>query len=121
VLGFAALGLACLGIVGVVSFTVSQRVKEIGIRMALGADPLHVLSAILRQFVLPVVVGLMAGVAGAAGLSSILRRVLFGISGLDPVAYLFAVALFVTAAIVAAWMPARRALQLDPMSALRND
>jgi predicted permease len=121
VLGFAALCLACLGIVGVVSYTVSQRIKEIGIRVALGANPRHVLSAILHQFLFPVAMGLAAGVAGSAALSRILRRVLFGVSGLDPSAYLLAIGLFILAATVAAWLPARRALRFDPMRALRYD
>jgi ABC-type antimicrobial peptide transport system permease subunit len=121
VLGIAALGLACLGIVGVVAYTVSQRIQEIGIRVALGAHPRHVLAAILRQFSLPVAVGLLLGVCGAAGLSSILRRILYGISGLDPAAYVGAIVLFAAAAAVAAWLPARRALRLDPMRALRCD
>jgi ABC-type antimicrobial peptide transport system permease subunit len=121
VLGVAALGLACLGIVGVVAYTVSQRIQEIGIRVALGAHPRHVLAAILRQFSLPVAVGLLLGVCGAAGLSSILRRILYGISGLDPAAYFGAIVLFAAAAAVAAWLPARRALRLDPMRALRCD
>ena len=121
VLGIAALGLACLGIVGVVAYTVSQRIQEIGIRVALGANPRHVLSAILRQFSLPVAVGLFLGVCAAAGLSLVLRRVLYGISGLDPAAYLSAIALFALAAALAAWLPARRALRLDPMRALRCD
>jgi predicted permease len=121
VLGIAALGLACLGIVGVVAYTVSQRIQEIGIRVALGANPRHVLSAILRQFSLPVAVGLSFGVCAAAGLSLVLRRVLYGISGLDPAAYLSAIVLFALAAALAAWLPARRALRLDPMRALRCD
>jgi predicted permease len=121
VLGLAALGLACLGIVGVVAYTVSQRIKEIGIRVALGARPWHVVSAILRQFSLPVAVGLLVGAGGAAALSSVLRRVLYGVSALDPAAYLSAVGLFAVAAALAAWLPARRALRLDPMRALRCD
>jgi len=121
VLGFTALGLACLGIVGVVAYTVSQRVKEIGIRVALGASHWHVVSPILRQFLLPVAVGLLFGVCFAAGLSRILRRVLYGVSGLDPAAYLGAIVLFAAAAALAAWLPARRALRLDPMRALRCD
>ena len=121
VLGFTALGLACLGIVGVVAYTVSQRVKEIGIRVALGDSHWHVVSPILRQFLLPVAVGLLFGVCFAAGLSRILRRVLYGVSGLDPAAYLGAIVLFAAAAALAAWLPARRALRLDPMRALRCD
>jgi ABC-type antimicrobial peptide transport system permease subunit len=91
------------------------------IRVALGANPRHVLSAILRQFSLPVAAGLMLGVCGAAGLAHILRRALYGIGGLDPAAYLSAIVLFALAAALAAWLPARRALRLDPMRALRCD
>jgi predicted permease len=120
-LGGSALLLACLGIVGLVAYAVSQRTKEIGIRMALGANPGHVLSAILWQFLRPVVAGLLAGVGGAALLSQILRRELYGISHLDPVAYLTVVALFVVAVVLAALLPARRALRVDPLRALRYE
>jgi predicted permease len=121
VLGMAALGLACLGIVGIVAYAVSQRRKEIGIRLALGAGSGDVITAILWQFSVPVAAGLALGVGGAAGLSSVLRRVLYGVSGLDPAAYASAVALFVLTVALAAWLPARRALRVDPMRALRCD
>lgn len=121
VLGLVALLLACLGITGVVAFAVSQRVREIGIRMALGATPSHVLSVVLRQFSWPVAWGLLAGIAGAAALSRILRRELYGISNLDPIAYLAALALFMVTAAVAALLPARRALRVDPIRALRHN
>ena len=86
-LGISALLLACLGIVGLVAYSVSQRTKEIGIRMALGATGSHVLSVVLRQLSRPVVAGLLLGIAGAAGLSQVLRRELYGVSNLDPLAY----------------------------------
>jgi len=121
VLGMAALGLACLGIVGIVAYAVSQRSKEIGIRMALGARPGDVIATILWQFSPPLVVGLALGVGGAAGLSSVLRRVLYGVSALDAAAYLSAIGLFVLTAALAACLPARRALRVDPMQALRCD
>ncbi len=121
VLGMAALGLACLGIVGIVAYAVSQRSKEIGIRMALGAKPGDVIRVILWQFSLPVSVGLALGAGGAAGLSSILRRVLYGVSGLDPAAYAAAIGLFLLTVTLAAWLPAKRALRVDPMRALRCD
>jgi predicted permease len=120
-LGLIALLLACLGIVGLVAYAVSQRTKEIGIRMALGAAPVRVLSLVLRQFSIPVVAGLSIGVLGAAALSQILRRQLFGISHLDPVAYSAAVILFVVTAACAALIPARRALGVNPLQALRHD
>jgi predicted permease len=118
-LGLTALLLACLGIVGLIAFAVAERTREIGIRMALGARPPHVLSVILRQFWRPVGIGLLFGVLSAAALAQILRRQLYGISSLDPIAYLAATGLFVATAAVAALWPARRALRVDPIEALR--
>lgn len=120
-LGSIADLLACLGIVGVVAYAVSQRTKEIGIRMALGAHPADILLVVLRQFSRPVAAGLVMGIAGAAALSSLMRGQLFGISNLDPMAYVGAICIFaVTVALAALW-PARRALRIDPMRALRHD
>jgi ABC-type antimicrobial peptide transport system permease subunit len=121
VLGLIALLLACAGIVGLVGYAVSQRTKEIGIRMALGARPTHVLSVVLRQFSLPVVAGLAVGVGGAAALSTVLRGLLYGVGNLDPIAYLSAMAVFAVNIAVAALLPARRALRVDPMRALRYE
>ena len=121
VLGAVALLLACLGIVGLVTYAVSQRTKEIGIRMALGAHPSQVLSVVLRQFASPIVIGLLVGIGGAAALSQILRQELYGLSNFDPAAYIGAVIAFAIAAGLAALLPARRALQVDPMLALRYE
>ncbi len=119
-LGFIAHLLACLGIVGVVSYAVSQRTKEIGIRMALGAKPSHVLQVVLRQFVWPVAGGLLAGVGAAAALSQLLRGQLYGISHLDTLTYLVAIVVFMVTVAVAALAPARQALGVDPLRALRH-
>jgi predicted permease len=121
VLGLTALALACLGIIGLVTYAVSQRTKEIGIRMALGAKQFDVLGSVLRQFSRPVILGLLIGVAGAAGLSQLLRRELYGISNLDPIAYLAAIGVFAGTALLAALWPARRALRVDPLRALRYE
>jgi predicted lysophospholipase L1 biosynthesis ABC-type transport system permease subunit len=121
VLGICALLLACLGIVGLVAYSVSQRTKEIGIRMALGAQGSHVLSVVLQQLSRPVVVGLLLGIAGAAAMSQVLRRELYGVSNLDPMAYAAAIGLFVLAATLTALVPARRALRVDPLKALRYE
>ena len=121
VLGCVALLLACTGIVGLVSFAVSQRTREIGIRTALGAKPAHVLWTVLRQLTWPVAIGLALGLGAAAALSQVLRGVLYGVHHLDPTAYLAAVSVFVLAVALAALMPARRALRVDPMQALRYD
>ena len=109
VLGFVALLLACLGIVGLVSYSVSQRTKEIGIRMALGAKPAHVLSIVMRQLTRPICAGVVVGLGMAAALSRLLRRELFGISNLDPTAYLAAIAVFGLAVTAAALFPASQA------------
>ena len=120
-LAFVALLLACVGIVGLVAYSVSQRTREIGIRMALGASSSHVLTSVLRQFSLPVGGGLLAGVGAAAALSMILRRALFGVSNLDPAAYVAAIGVFALSAGIAALWPARRALKVDPLRALRSE
>ena len=121
VLGFTALFLACMGIVGAVAYAVSQRTKEIGIRMALGAKSIQILTVVLRQLTMPVSIGLIAGIGGAAGLSRLLRGELYGLSGLDPVAYLAAVMVFALTASCAALVQARKALRVDPIGALRQD
>jgi ABC-type antimicrobial peptide transport system permease subunit len=121
VLGLVALTIACVGIVGLVAFAVSERTREIGIRMALGAPPAHVVSVVLGHLARPVAVGLVVGVAGGAALSQVLRGVLYGVSHLDPVAYVSAVVVFLVAVALAALWPARRALRVDPCSALRYE
>jgi hypothetical protein len=121
VLGFVALLLASLGIVGLVGYSVSHRTKEIGIRVALGASSIQVLSVVVRQLALPIVAGALAGVTGAAALSQLLRRELYGISNLDPIAYLGAIGVFVAMIAVAALLPARRALRVDPLQSLRYE
>ncbi len=120
-LGIVALLLTCIGVAGLVAYAVSQRTKEIGIRMALGANRSHVLAIVLRQFSRPVLAGLVVGISGAVLLSELLRGVLYGLSHLDPAAYLAAIAVFVITVVVAALLPARRALRVDPMLALRYD
>jgi predicted permease len=120
-LGGIAQLLACFGIVGVVSYAVSQRTREIGIRVALGARPASVLAIVLRHLSLPVAAGLAAGVTAAALLSQALRGRLYGVSHLDVTAYAGAVALFVVTAALAAAIPAQRALRVDPLEALRHE
>lgn len=120
-LGAIALAVACLGVVGLVAYAVAQRTKEIGIRLALGAEPRHVLASLSRQFFGTVAGGLVAGVLAAAGAAQLLRRELYGLSTLDPVAYISAIALFLFAVGLAALWPARRALRVDPLVALRCD
>jgi predicted permease len=121
VLGIAAALLAAIGLLGLVAYTVSERTKETAIRIALGAKPAHVLSAILRQFVWPIALGLLAGMGGTAALSQVLRKVLFGISNLDPLSYAASMGVLLVIAMAAALLPARQALRVDLLRALRYE
>jgi predicted permease len=112
-IGMVAVLLAAVGIVGLVAFTVTQRTKEIAIRMALGARPATVLAAVLRQFTWPVLIGLLCGTGIAAAASRLLRRGLYGVSNLDPGSYAGALCFLVAILALAAVLPARRALRLD--------
>jgi predicted permease len=112
-LGSIAIFLAVVGLFGLVSYAVSQRTKEIAIRLALGANRAEIFSAVLRRFAWPVLLGLVAGVATTAGLSRILRRGLYGISGLDPISYMGAMAILLAILAAAGLLPVRRAFQLD--------
>jgi putative ABC transport system permease protein len=119
--GVQALLLAAIGIYGVVSFSVAQRTREIGVRVALGATPTHVLRLIMSQGCLLSILGIVVGAAMAVGSSRILAGLLYGIGPRDPATLVgVAVSLFVVA-VVACWVPARRALRVDPTTALRYE
>lgn len=120
-LGMLAVLLSALGLVGLVAYAVSERTKEIAIRIALGAKPAHVLSAILGQFLWPVIIGLFVGLAASAALSQALRILLFGISNLDPLSYASGLGVLITIAMIAALLPAMRGLRVDPMRALHYE
>jgi ABC-type antimicrobial peptide transport system permease subunit len=120
-LGALGMLLACIGVYGVVSYAVSRRVREIGIRMTLGADAREVKSLILRQAMRPVVIGALIGTAGFAAVSQILKSMLFGISPHDPVAFVVVPFVLLSVALVASYIPARRATQVEPMVALRYE
>jgi putative ABC transport system permease protein len=113
--------LACLGIYGVISYSVTRRVNEIGIRIALGAKASQVSLLVLRQGVRPVLGGLLVGVAAALAGGSVLRGMLFGTESRDPAAIFAVAALLLAIAIAACWAPARRAARIDPMVALRDE
>ena len=117
-IGMVAVLLAGVGIIGLVAFTVSQRTKEIAIRLALGAKRAQVLAAIARQFAWPVCIGLIAGTGLAGILSKFLRKALYGVSNLDPFGYAGAIAVLMVVLTVAVLWPARRALRLDVAKAL---
>lgn len=120
-LGLLALTLACIGIYGVVVYSVQQRTREIGIRMALGAQKSQVLSLILRQNLRAVVIGAILGMVGAAALSRALTRFLYGLSPLDPIAFGAVSALLIAAALLASYLPAKQATAVDPLVALRYE
>jgi ABC-type antimicrobial peptide transport system permease subunit len=113
--------LASIGVYGVVSYLVTRRRREVGIRMTLGATPQALQGLILRETLRPVCAGLLIGLVGAAATSQVLESSLFGISPFDPIAF-FAAGMFLLAvASVATLVPVREALKLDPMTALRHD
>jgi predicted permease len=118
-MGTLALVLAIVGLYGVVAYTVSQRTREIGIRIALGATSVRIVRNMVSHFVLPLSIALAAGLALAALLSAILRQYLYGLSNLDPITYLTAAGLLAVVGGIAALLPARRALKVDPIEALR--
>jgi putative ABC transport system permease protein len=116
-----ALVLACTGVFGTVAYTVSRRVREIGIRVALGAAHEDVLRLIVRQGMRPVVLGIVIGLAGAAAASTVLGNMLFGLSPHDPVSFVAVPTVFLGIALAACYIPARRALRVEPTIALRSE
>jgi predicted permease len=119
--GGIALLLACLGVYGVVSYSVARRRNEIGIRLALGARPGQVRGLVLRQGMLPVIFGVVAGLLGAAAVARTLESMLYQVESLDPATFLAVPAVLLLVALAACYFPARRAARVDPMIALRRD
>ena len=120
-LSLLAAGLAAIGVYGVVAYVVSRRRREVGVRMALGADARDVQRLILRQTLRPIAVGLCIGVAVAAAAARLLHSALFGVSPYDPVAFIGAPLLMLAIAAAAALLPTRRAMRINPMSVLRSE
>ena len=116
-----ALALAVVGVYGVMSFLVVQRTREIGIRVAFGASNRNVLENVLKQGMLPVAVGLVLGLAGSAALARMLSGLLYGVSLYDPMIYCAIPILMIGIALLANYIPARRALNIDPVVALRYE
>lgn len=113
--------LAAIGLYGVLAYTVERRTREIGIRMALGADPLRVRGLILGQVALLVGIGVAIGVAGALGAGKLFESILFGVQSANPVVLVLAPACLIAVSLLAASVPARRATKIDPMRALRYE
>jgi ABC-type antimicrobial peptide transport system permease subunit len=116
-----ALTLAAIGLYGVISYVVSRRTREIGMRIAIGAQPREVEGMVLRQTLGMLGVGLVVGVPLAMAASNVGSAMLVGVEPTTPVAYIVAAALMTSITLVAAWLPARRAAAVDPVEALRAE
>ncbi len=119
--GLLAVVLAATGVYGIMAYAVSRRTREIGIRMALGAAPSQVARVVLTRTAMLLAVGITIGFALAFAAGQFFGQILYGISAHDPLTYLCAIALMAVVAFVACWVPARRAIQVDPLTALRTE
>jgi ABC-type antimicrobial peptide transport system permease subunit len=117
----SALLLAAIGIYGLMSYAVEQQTQEIGVRMALGADQSSLLRLVLRQGMTPAVIGVIAGLGGAFGLTRLMESLLYGVKPTDPLSFFGVAAVLLLVAIIAVLIPARRAMAIDPVTALRAE
>jgi ABC-type antimicrobial peptide transport system permease subunit len=116
-----ALVLSCVGIYGVISYLVSQRTHEIGVRMALGAQRSDVMRLVLGEGAKMALIGVAIGIAGALGLIQLIANQLFGVTAHDPLTFITGAILLTLVALLACYLPARRAVRVDPVEALRYD
>ena len=116
-----ALALAAIGIYGILSYTVSQRYREIGVRRALGARPSHIMGLVLRQGMVLTGLGLVAGLAGAVALTRLVTSLLFGVEPLDAWTFVSVPVVLGLVALLACFLPALRATKVDPITALRYE
>jgi putative ABC transport system permease protein len=117
---FIALALAAFGIYGVMSFAVAQRTREIGLRMALGAGEGQVMGLIMKEGMTLGIIGLLIGLLGSYGIGRLMKSMLYGIGSIDGVAFSVVAAILLLSALIACYIPARRATHVDPMAALRD-
>jgi putative ABC transport system permease protein len=117
----SALLLAAIGIYGVMSYSVQQQTKDIGVRMALGADKNTILAMVLRQGLMPAFIGVAAGLAGALGVMRLMESLLYGVKPGDPINFFAVATILLAVALIAVLIPARRAVSLDPVAALRSE
>jgi putative ABC transport system permease protein len=118
--GSVALVLSAIGIYGVLAFGVAQRVREFGIRQALGADTRSILVLVFKQGLLTAAIGIAIGLAGAWGLSRFMQTMMFGVATHDPMVFAGVPVLLLIVSVVACYIPARRATRVDPIVALRD-
>jgi putative ABC transport system permease protein len=116
-----ALILACVGIYGVISYSVTLRTHEIGIRMALGAQTGDVLTMVIRQAIVLAVIGIALGLSASYALTSLMSKLLFGVQPTDPTTFVLTAAILSITALLASYLPARRATKIDPLEALRYE
>jgi predicted permease len=119
--GLLALALACVGIYGVMAYSVTQRTNEIGIRLALGAHPARVRSMVLRESMWVAGVGIVAGLIAASGLTRLVQSMLYGVGPYDPATIAAGAVLLLAIGLAASWIPARRAARIQPMEAIRHE
>ncbi|UCD51605.1 MAG: FtsX-like permease family protein, partial [Phycisphaerales bacterium] len=117
----SALALACLGLYGILSYAVTRRTREIGVRMALGAQRRNVLAGIIRQGMMLTLLGCLLGIILALALTRAVSSLLYGVTATDPVTFLLTVLLLGTVALLSCWLPARRAARVNPTEALRYE
>jgi putative ABC transport system permease protein len=116
-----SLALACIGLFGVLAYVVSQRTRDIGIRLALGAAPADVFRLVVGQGMALAIVGAVLGVAAALGASRVMQSLLFSIAPRDPATFAAVPLVLLIVALVACYLPARRAMAVDPLVALRSE
>ena len=121
IVGTLGLFLACLGVYGTVGYSVVERTHEIGVRMALGAQPPQVLRLVLRESARPMLFGTVVGIAVSAAIARLISAMLFGLNPMDAVSFAGVSLLLIGVALFAGWLPARRAMRVDPMVALRYE